>query len=101
MWRSLHDLLRERRAASPQRPQLDAANAIQLFHENIKSRVPAELRASLHAKKLVDGVLTVEVSHPALAQILRQEEAEILADLTKKGCPVHRFVFTVRQGKTE
>lgn len=75
--------------------------AVQIFQEYVRARVPKEIQGRPRAKKLVDGILTVEVSHPALAQLLRHEEGAIIHELSARGCRVRGLVFTVRQGTTE
>jgi len=101
MWRSLGGLLEERRKQSPNKRHIEAANAIRVFQECIRARIPKDIPQGPQAKKLVDGILTVEVVHPALAQLLRHEEKSIIREMTERGCGVSGLVFLVSQEKTE
>lgn len=101
MWRKLSDFLADRRRSSPYRAQYEGVQALQDAREALLRRFSSVIAEDAHPKKLVDGTLTIEVSHPAIAQAVRQQEQTLLQALQEKHHRVQRIVFSIRQETTE
>ncbi|MFH1171117.1 MAG: DciA family protein [bacterium] len=101
MWKRMRELLAERQGQLPNSAQISGANAIASFSAIIQQQLPGEGREGVHARKLVQGVLSIEVEHPALVQMLRNMERDILQQLNARGNKVCRLAFTVRRRTEE
>lgn len=100
MWQLLRDLLPEHARRSPHNKHITASRTLQKAAVILSALLPPDLRRKARPHKVVDGELTINVDHPAVALRIRQSEQRILQELQKDHPDVKRLALRVRPETT-